>query len=185
MESETELAFQLVNAGLTDWGGRLILPPDIFHLPSDDIWWRAELYLWDRQFQSKIVLIPFEVVKTTPRGVRLKDDDRTRFVRGDAIRQHALPTMELAVKDLRRRLIAHKRHLTRQLTSVTHMVDALGTTKEWLEYGCPTEDQQGEDPPAPPTTILGFVGDGNRVHRRQHHRAEDHVYQRALDQVAP
>lgn len=73
-----------------------------------EIWWRAE----DKRYADydpwaefeqpttshlKITLTPYEVVRHTPRGVFLCDGT---FVRGKAHKQWAVPTQELALRDL-------------------------------------------------------------------------------------
>jgi hypothetical protein len=161
----SKLAFELREAGLMGWEGRMILPPDIHHAHPEDLWWRAELDIWGRDFEldrhGTVELIPVEVVGVTKRGVWLKDDRGKRFVRGDAVRQYAVPTIELAVRDLHRRLMVRARHLSRELKTVNDSVRALGKTEEWRRYGRTTEDQPGQDPPAVAAAILGFAGDGH------------------------
>ena len=89
--------------------------------PPDDVevWWRAD----DRRYAnydpfaefeqpsgSKLVieLTPFEVVKHTPKGARVRDFlGWSVQVLGNAIRQHAVPTKELALQDLVRRKEKH------------------------------------------------------------------------------
>ena len=79
----------------------------------DDVWWRAE----DRRYANYdpwaefeqpsgshlvIRLTPYVVERATPKGVFLK---HYGFVRGNATKQWAVPTQELALRDL----IARKR----------------------------------------------------------------------------
>lgn len=74
---------------------------------STDSWWscstdfRAASDEWDETY----IVGPFlywhryEVVRTTPKGVWLKGMFETFFVLGTALRQRAVPTKELALRD--------------------------------------------------------------------------------------
>jgi hypothetical protein len=153
---------ELIDAGLINWwSGRMILPDSLTFAPPEDLWWRAELDLWGHGDGVNLIFTPYEVVRTTLRGVWLDTRPGKRFVRGDAVRQFATPTIELAVHDLSRRLLVRERHLSRQLAEVRAGIMALQKTREWKRYGRTTEDQPGQDPPAVAATLLGFAGDGH------------------------
>ena len=82
-------------------------PPESF-----DVWWRAD----DKRYANydpwaefeqmsgshlSIELTPYIVVKYTPKGVRLQDFMGGQYlVLGKSIRQQAVPTKELALRDL-------------------------------------------------------------------------------------
>lgn len=119
--------------GVIDWAGRLILPPDVEFLPLEDIWWRATIDVWGRGMDT-VFLEPFPVISVTPRGVWLDCDGRKKFVRGNGIKQWAVPTVELAVLDLMRRLEVRERHLLRELMAVRERRAALINTKEWRRW---------------------------------------------------
>lgn len=83
---------------------------------SDDIWWRAE----DKRYADydpwaefeqpnsshlRVELIPYRITKRTAKGVWLEGQ---RFVLGSAGKQFAVPTKELAVRDL---IARKKRHV--------------------------------------------------------------------------
>jgi hypothetical protein len=84
-----------------------------------DVWWRAD----DKRYANYdpwaefeqpsgshlvIELTPFEVVKYTPKGVRLRNwIGYEFFVLGTATSQKAVPTQELALRDLVKRKEIH------------------------------------------------------------------------------
>lgn len=86
-----------------------------------DTWWRAD----DKRYANydpfaefeqpsgsslKIELTPFEMVKETPRGVWVRNWLGSKFfVLGEAARQIAVPTKQLAIQDLVRRKEKHVR----------------------------------------------------------------------------
>lgn len=89
------------------------MPPE-----GSDIWWHAREKTYanfdpwsDDDYTGShmvIELIPYIVVKYTPKGVRLQDFmGYSFFVLGSAIRQHAVPTRELALLDLVKRKEKH------------------------------------------------------------------------------
>lgn len=152
----------LIDAGLIDWlYGSIILPDSLTYAPPEDLWWRAELDLWGYRGGVNLVFVPYEVVRVTPRGVWLDTKPGKKFVRGDAVRQFATPTIELAVHDLRRRLVVREGILSGQLAGVRAGITALRKTREWKRYGRNDEDQPGQDAPPAATALLGFAGDGH------------------------
>ena len=88
---------------------------------GSDVWWfaRDKRYAnydpwaeFEQPSGSHVVieLFPYIVVKYTPRGVRLRGWlGEEFFVLGDAIRQKAVPTKELALQDLVKRKEKHVR----------------------------------------------------------------------------
>lgn len=152
----------LIDAGLIGvWTGSIVLPDTLTYAPPEDLWWRAELDLWGYADGVNLVFVPYEVVRVTPRGVWLDTRPGKKFVRGDAVRQFATPTIELAVHDLSRRLMVREDILSGQLAGVRAGITALRKTREWKRYGCNDEDQPGQDAPPAATTLLGFTGYGH------------------------
>lgn len=92
-------------------------PPSI-----GEIWWRAEVrtYAGYNPFAeheddhgpstTKVVIDWYRVSRHTPKGVFLENNPNPIFVRGHARRQFAVPTIELALKDLTLRKQAHFLH---------------------------------------------------------------------------
>lgn len=153
---------ELIDADLIGWlSGEIILPDSLTCAPPEDLWWRAELDLWGYGDGVNLIFVPYEVVRVTPRGVWLDTRPGNKFVRGDAVRQFATPTIELAVHDLSRRLMVRERILSGQLAGVRAGITALRKTREWKRYGRNDEDQPGQDAPPAATTLLGFAGDGH------------------------
>lgn len=87
-----------------------------------DVWWHAREKTYanfdpwsDGDYTGShmvIELIPYIVTKYTPKGVRLSGPfGNNFFVLGSAIRQHAVPTKELALLDLVHRKEKHIRML--------------------------------------------------------------------------
>lgn len=94
-----------------------------------EIWWRADdkryavFDEWGEDLTGstlQIVLTPVKVLRHTPKGVILEDHG---FQRGEALRQHAVPTKELALQDL----IARKR------VQISFCQHRLNRAKEHLE----------------------------------------------------
>lgn len=96
-----------------DGGGFYFDQPNV--TDTDAVWWRAE----DRRFADydpwaefeqpnsshlRIVLTPYKVVRSTPKGVWL---DNGRFVCGVTTKQFAVPTPALALADLAARKQRH------------------------------------------------------------------------------
>lgn len=192
-------------------GYKLNLEPNIFDAAADDIWWRAELPLAGIQdirlkgtiFENSmdyraVMLIPYEVVKTTRKGVFLRgerrrklrwfedgnpEEEETFFVLGTARKQQAVPTIDLAIQELRRRLEYRLSCLAYEHEMVRDAIRYFNQTEEAIKHGCSAKDQPIQDPTASPATLLGVIGYGNGVHRGQLH--PDHVHQRQVDQVEP
>jgi hypothetical protein len=192
-------------------GYSLILGPRVFDAASDDIWWRAELPpagIQDIRLKGTIfengvdyravMLIPYEVVKTTRKGVFLRgerrrklrwfedgnpEEEETFFVLGTARKQQAVPTIDLAIQELRRRLEYRLSRLSYEHEMVRDAIRYFNQTEEAIKHGCSAKDQPIQDPTASPATLLGVIGYGHRVHRGQLH--PDHVHQRQVDQVEP
>lgn len=112
------------------------MPPE-----GSDVWWRAE----DRRYANYdpwaeyeqpagshlvLELIPFIVERYTPKGVRLRGFLGNRvFVRGDAIRQHAVPTKELAIRDL---VMRKRRHVAGAKVRLARAQEHLNAAEAWL-----------------------------------------------------
>jgi hypothetical protein len=183
----------------------LTLEPEVFNAAPDEIWWRAELppagiqdiRLAGMDYRA-VMLIPYEVVKTTKKGVFLRgekrrkmrwaeddnpEEEETFFVLGTARKQQAVPTIDLAIQELRRRLEYRLARLAYEHEMVRDAIRYFNQTEEAIKHGCSAKDQPIQDPTASPATLLGVIGYGNRVHRGQLH--PDHVYQRQVDQVEP
>lgn len=198
---------------ISPFGGKnfLTLEPEVFNAAADEIWWRAELppagiqdirlagtiFEGDKGYGA-VLLIPYEVVKTTKKGVFLRGEKRrkmrwaeddnpeggeTFFVLGTARRQQAVPTIDLAIQELRRRLEYRLSCLAYEHEMVRDAIRYFNQTEEAIKHGCSAKDQPIQDPTASPATLLGVIGYGNRVHRGQLHL--DHVHQRQVDQVEP
>jgi len=87
----------------------------------DEVWWRAEAreYAaydpraeWGQPAGSvtRIEMTSYPVIHHTPKGVLIKYWDGskdTKFILGNAARQWAVPTQELALKDLKCRIEGH------------------------------------------------------------------------------
>lgn len=100
------------------------------------MWWRAD----DKRYANYdpwaefeqpsgshlvIEFTPFQVVKYTPKGVRLRDwIGYEFFVLGDAIRQKAVPTKALALQDLVRRKEKHAEMAQRRADIAKQHLDA-------------------------------------------------------------
>lgn len=80
---------------------------------GSDVWWRLEDRRYATPSQSnlvyqhgppstlRIMLVPFVMVRSTPKGVWVQDWlGHEYFVLGTAARQRAVPTVELAIRDL-------------------------------------------------------------------------------------
>lgn len=107
-----------------------------------DVWWRAE----DRRYANydpwaefeqpsgshlQLSLTPYVVDSYTPKGVRLRGilGNRT-FVLGTAVKQFAVPTRELAIRDL----IARKqRHVDGCKARLARAEEHLEAAEKWLE----------------------------------------------------
>jgi hypothetical protein len=192
-------------------GNFLTHEPGVFNAASDGIWWRAELppagiqdirlagtiFEGDKGYGA-ILLIPYEVVKTTRKGVFLRgerrrklrwfedgnpEEEETFFVLGTARKQQAVPTIDLAIQELRRRLEYRLSRLAYEHEMVRDAIRYFNQTEEAIKHGCSAKDQPIQDPTASPATLLGVIGYGHRVHRGQLH--PDHVHQRQVDQVEP
>jgi len=192
-------------------GNFLTHEPGVFNAASDGIWWRAELppagiqdirlagtiFEGDKGYGA-ILLIPYEVVKTTRKGVFLRgerrrklrwfedgnpEEEETFFVLGTARKQQAVPTIDLAIQELRRRLEYRLACLAYEHEMVRDAIRYFNQTEEAIKHGCSAKDQPIQDPTASPATLLGVIGYGNGVHRGQLH--PDHVHQRQVDQVEP
>lgn len=103
---------------------------------GSDVWWRAD----DKRYANYdpwaefeqpsgshlvIEFTPFQVVKYTPKGVRLRDwIGYEFFVLGDAIRQKAVPTKALALQDLVRRKEKHAEMAQRRADIAKQHLDA-------------------------------------------------------------
>ena len=105
-------------------------PPD-----GSDVWWRADDRIYanfdpfaeDDQPQGTHVVIeftPFIVEKYTPKGVWLRSFLGNRFFQiGNAIRQTAVPTKELALQDLVKRKEKHVKMSEKRLAMAKRSLD--------------------------------------------------------------
>ena len=106
-----------------------------------DVWWRAE----DKRYANydpwaeferpsgshlQMNLTPYVVDRHTPKGVWLRGSLGARFfVRGNAIRQHAVPTRALAIRDLIARKKVHVRCAASRLAEAEEHLHA---AEQWL-----------------------------------------------------
>lgn len=107
-----------------------------------EVWWRAE----DRRYANydpwaeyeqpngshlELTLTPYAVEKYTPKGVWLRGAVGFRtFVLGTATKQFAVPTRELAVRDL----VARKqRHVSGCKARLVRAEEHLEAAEKWLE----------------------------------------------------
>lgn len=113
------------------------MPPE-----GADIWWRAD----DRRYANYdpfaefeqpsgshlvIEFTPFEVIKETPKGVRVRNFLGTEtFILGDAIRQLAVPTKAIALQDLIARKEKHVRMAQLRADQAREHLDA---ARKYLE----------------------------------------------------
>lgn len=113
------------------------------HAPEGmEVWWRAE----DRRYANydpwaefdqpsgshlQLTLTPYFVDRHTPKGVWLRGilGDRT-FVLGTATRQFAVPTRELAIRDL---IARKKRHVEGCKARLARAEEHLEAAEKWLE----------------------------------------------------
>ena len=111
-----------------------------------EVWWRAEdkrYANWDpwAEFEQpsgshlKIELTPVNVLRHTPKGVILEDHG---FQRGNAIRQHAVPTKELALMDL---VARKKRHVQGAAYRLTEAKEHLEGAERALSH-----ERRNQDP---------------------------------------
>lgn len=92
-----------------------------------EVWWRAEVNRYvnfdpfaefeqDGGSHLQLELIPYQVVRSTPKGVILRGFMGDEFFQlGNAIRQTAVPTIELALTDLKFRKEKHVEMAGRRL----------------------------------------------------------------------
>ena len=106
-----------------------------------DVWWRAE----DRRYANydpwaefeqpsgshlKLTLTPYVVESYTPKGVWLRDGGSGVFVLGTATKQFAVPTRELAIRDL---VARKKRHVDGCRERLMLAEEHLEAAEKWLE----------------------------------------------------
>ena len=92
-------------------------------LDPNDTWYSCEIQTYGSWNEDGDLLSSYDtllwreyaVVRTTPKGVWLRDFAGEFFVLGTAIRQRALPTKELALQDLVRKQDRHVRGCTARL----------------------------------------------------------------------
>lgn len=107
-----------------------------------EIWWRADdkryanydpFAEFEQPSGSHLVLelTPYIVVRHTPKGVWLRSYFGGEvFVRGSALRQRAVPTKELAIRDL----IARRKRHVKGCQARLHRAEAhLEAAEKWLE----------------------------------------------------
>ncbi len=109
---------------------------------GSDVWWRAE----DRRYANydpwaefeqpsgshlQLELRAYVVDSYTPKGVWLRNifGGRT-FVLGTATKQHAVPTRELAIRDL---IARKKRHVDECRARLARAEEHLEAAEKWLE----------------------------------------------------
>ena len=113
-------------------------------LPSFDceLWWRADIKRYANyrpydEFESeacgshlRLEVTPYAVVRSTPKGVILKGWMSGEFFQlGNAIRQQAVPTIELALIDLKFR---KTKHVRMALSRLNDAKDQLAMTERAL-----------------------------------------------------
>ena len=106
-----------------------------------DVWWRAE----DRRYPNydpwaefeqpsgshlELTLTPYVVDRYTPKGVWLRDGISGVFVLGTATKQFAVPTRELAIRDL---VARKKRHVYGCRARLMLAEEHLEAAEKWLE----------------------------------------------------
>jgi hypothetical protein len=109
---------------------------------GSDVWWRAEDLRYANydpwaEFEQpsgshlQLTMTPYIVDSYTPRGVWLRGilGDRT-FVLGTATKQHAVPTRELAIRDL---IARKKRHVDGCKARLARAEEHLDAAQKWLE----------------------------------------------------
>lgn len=112
-------------------------------LPEDaDVWWRADdkryanydPWAEDEQPEGShlvLKLTPYVVRRHTPKGVWLGTYYGTDvFVRGTATRQQAVPTVDLAIRDL---VARKKRHVAGCRARLNRAEAHLEAAERWLE----------------------------------------------------
>ena len=117
-----------------------------------EIWWRADDMRYanydqwaecDQPSGSHLALelTPYIVVKHTPKGVRLRGwlGDEF-FVLGSAIRQKAVPTIELAIQDL---IARKKRHVQGAQARLRQAEAHLAAAEQWLQKHRAMEGSHG------------------------------------------
>lgn len=124
--------------------------------PPAEVWWRAE----DRRYAnydpwaefeqpsgSHLVLhlTPYMVTQHTPKGVWLKGSmGEKHFVLGSATKQHAVPTIELAIKDLMAR---RKHHVAMCQARLNRAKEHLSAVENWLKAETEYEEKQNVQNP--------------------------------------
>ena len=114
-----------------------------------EIWWRADdkrYANWDPWSDNdytgshlKIELTPVNVLRHTPKGVILEDYG---FQRGNAIRQNAVPTKELALMDL---VARKKRHVQGAAYRLTEAKEHLEGAESALHHERRNQDPSHSD----------------------------------------
>ena len=106
-----------------------------------DVWWRAEDTRYANydpwaEFEQpsgshlQLNLTPYVVDRYTPKGVWLRGSLGNRFfVLGTAIRQHAVPTKALAIRDL---VARKKRHVEGAAARLRQAEAHLDAAEQWL-----------------------------------------------------
>ena len=82
---------------------------------THNVWYRAEIrhysvadeYGDHAYISTKVHWSMHPVIRTTPKGVIVQDFNSERFIRGEGIKQFALPTKELALEDCIKRKERH------------------------------------------------------------------------------
>lgn len=112
-------------------------------LPEDaEVWWRAD----DKRYANydpfaeyeqpsgshlALELTPYVVVRHTPKGVWVRSYfGGETFVLGTAIRQQAVPTVELAIRDL---VARKRRHVAGAAARLRRAEQHLEAAEKWLE----------------------------------------------------
>lgn len=110
--------------------------------PGSDVWWRADEKWYANydpwaEFEQPsgshmvLELRRFIVVKYTPKGVWLQDWLGEKFFQlGNAIRQKAVPTQALALRDLVKRKERHLQIMTARTEAVRHALLAAESAYE-------------------------------------------------------
>ena len=112
--------------------------PEEFWYRFQEIQYAAPLDEYERPVgrgDMKLYLHKIPVVRHTPRGVRLQDSsypDGTRFVRREATKRYACPTIEEAKASFRARKLRQKAiHLARA-DQAQRAIDLIEGNKLWL-----------------------------------------------------
>lgn len=123
-----------------------------------EVWWRAEVNRYANydpfeEFEQgggshlQLELIPYQVVRTTPKGVVLRGFMGPEFFQlGNAIRQTAVPTIQLALTDLLFRKEKHVRMAKARLkdAETQYALTDMFLTNHWgKDRPIPTDVKKG------------------------------------------